>query len=249
LVCWWLMGAFSLRAATGLIGSVDSAFYDVRSAEVEVTDEANTSKRFTGRTDDEGIFRFPDLPPGQYSIKVTYGGFRDPAIHSASIQRGTLTDVGGIRLIAECEAQGGGCVSLGQWMPTSSGGGRIEMIDLCAVDLHEPEPWCSGAPGASGPIPLRGDLPQDFQFHVAKDGTWLVPLNGALFSLNPSTVTYKSGCPNATYAPGRIRIDSLPQGSRTCVRTHGGGYAELRFNEQIAPKQKTAAVDFVYRIN
>jgi hypothetical protein len=171
------MGAFSLRAATGLIGSVYSAFYSALPAEVELADESDAAKRFTGRAGADGIFRFPDLSPGRYSIEVRYAGFRDPSFHSALIQAGMLTDVGSIRVIAECESQGGGCVGLARWMETVDGSGKIEMSDLCVVNLHEQEPWCPGTPGAPGSIPLRGDIQQDFQFHVANDGIWLVPLS------------------------------------------------------------------------
>jgi hypothetical protein len=247
LVCCWLMGAFSLRAATGLIGFVYDTYLGWLPADVEIADEADTSKRFAGRADGHGVFRFPDLPPGQYSIRATFAGFRDPTIHSARIQPGMLTDVGGIRLIASCE-ESPGMVCLGslRGIETSNGAGKIEMLDLCAVDLREQKPRCPGTPGAPGPIPPDDDFQQDFQFHVANDGVWLIPLNGVSFSLNPTTVTYERGCPNATYAPGPIRVDSLPPGSRACVRMRRGGYAELRFEKQIALSQKTATLDFVY---
>jgi hypothetical protein len=247
LVCCWLLGASSLRAQTGLIGSVYSSVYGSLTADVEVTDEADASKRFAARTDD-GIFRFPELPPGQYSIRVraAIAGFHDPAIHNARIQPGMLTDVGGIRLFAACEDElhPGFCFTL-------SGGPiegvrKIEMDEGCFLDLQEQAPSCFIPLPILGPISPDTLSSGDFWFHVADDGVWLVPFKGVSFSLNPSTVTYKRGRPNATYTPGPIRIDSLPPGSRACVRTHRGGYAELRFEKQIAPKQKTATVDFVY---
>jgi hypothetical protein len=243
------MGIVPLRAATGLIGSVYSAFYGALPAEIELTDEADASKRFTGKAGVDGIFRFPDLPPGQYSMRVRYMGMRDPSLHSVRIQPGTLTDVGGVRVIASCEDPQQGCVGLARWVDVVSGDGKIEMSDGCAMDLNEQKPWCPGTSAAPGPFSLDDDFHRDFQFHVVNEGAWLVPLKDVFFSLNPSTVTYKAGCPNATYSPGAIRIDSLPPGSRACVRTHRGGYAELRFNEQIAARQRTATVDFVYWAN
>jgi len=206
------MGAFSLRAATGLIGSVYSNVYGVPPAEVEVMDEADPSKRFTGRTDYDGIFRFPDLPPGRYSIGVRAAYFHDPTIHSVRIQAGTLTDVGRIRLMAPCEeSPGTACFVLHSPAgEISEGGGQIEMSDLCAVHLDERQPWCPGTRVMPGPF-SSNDLLPDFRFQVANDGVWLVPLNDVWFSLNPTTMTYERGCPNATYAPGPIRIDNLPR--------------------------------------
>ena len=242
------MEGFSLHAVTGLIGTVGSPSGGLP-ADVEVTDDADPSKQFTGRADNNGVFRFPDLPPGWYSIRVTAKGLRDPTIHRARTQPGMLTDVGEIRLIAPCEEEfpRGGCVFL-HGIDISNMGGKIEMTnDLCAVDLQEEAPWCIVELGARGAISPLDDLHYAFWFHVAGDGVWLVPLTGVRFSLNPYPVTYKKrGCPNASYTPGPVRIDSLPPGTRACVRTRRGGYAELRFNQPITPKQKTATVDFVY---
>jgi hypothetical protein len=248
LVCCWLMGAFSLHAATGLIGYVYT-WNGLLGGDVEVTDEANPSNRYAGRTDDDGIFRFPDLPPGQYSIRVTLARYRDSTIHSVRIEPGMLTDVGAIHLLDPCEEPGRVCAGSSGRMESAEGAGKIEMDEGCFVDLQAQAPPCFIPLPRLDPISPEVLTSGDFRFHIADDGTWLVPFKGVSFSLNPSTVTYKRGCPNATYAPGAIRIDSPPPGSRVCVHTHRGGYAELRFNEPIAPKQKTATVDFIYWIN
>jgi len=235
-------------AATGLIGSAGSAFFGTQPADVEVTDEA-AARRFSGRADFEGVFRFPDLPPGQYSIRLTAPNFRDVTLHAVPVKAGELTDVGVLRMLAECEVPGTQYVCVGSGhilLTTADNLGELNMVDLCAVDLFNGRLPCVVNLGARGPSPPEDNLQADFWLRTANDGAWLVPLKNAYFSLNPSTVTYEAGCPNATYKPGPIRIDHLPPHSRACVRTHGGGYAELRFTGNIVPGQKDAAIDFIF---
>jgi hypothetical protein len=236
LVFWWLMGAFSMRAATGLIGSVVYVCSHAQT-QVEVIDESDTAKRFSGGVDFEGIFRFPDLPPAQYSITITDRGFRDLTLHGLIIAPGVLKDIGPLRMMSPDV-----CVNGGPTLRIADG--KLEMLDLCAVDFKDETPWCDVTLGVRGPVLPLDDLPEGFAFQTAEDGVYLIPGRGVSFSLNPSTVTDKHGCVNAVYVPGRIRIDSLPPGSRACVRTRWGRYAELRFKEEIAPGQKTATVEF-----
>ena len=84
LVCCWLTAVVSLQAATGLTGSVFN-FYGGVDAAVDVTDEANASEHFVGGVDSEGIFRFPDIPPGEYTIRITAIGFHDMTLHAVSV--------------------------------------------------------------------------------------------------------------------------------------------------------------------
>jgi hypothetical protein len=237
LVCCWLMGVLPLLAATGLIGSVVYICSNAQT-QVEVIDASDTAKRFSAGVDSEGIFRFPDVPPGQYSIRITDRGFRDLTLHGVTIAPGVLKDIGPLRMISTGVCVGGG--------PTVRiADGKLDTLDLCAVDFKDQTPWCTVTLGVRGPILPLDDLPEGFGFHTAEDGVCLIPGRGVSFSLNPSTVTNKHGCVNAAYAPGRSRIDSLPPGSRACVRTRWGRYAEIRFREEeTAPNQKTATVDF-----
>jgi hypothetical protein len=244
-VCLWLMGAFSLQAATGLISSVYDFYGPVR-ANVEVTDEADPSQRLAGGVDSEGIFRFPDIPPGEYSIKVSARGVHDVTLHAVSIVQGVLKDVGPIHINASCEdSPKTFCFRISG--PMLMTGRELELFGPCAfVDLSDPEPSCMVALGLRGPV-LRQDDPQEvrFGFQTGGDGVYLIPL-GVAFSLNPSTTTDKHGCVNATYALGGIRIDSLPPESRACVRTRWGRYAELIFREVIKPGQEKVTVEYFF---
>jgi hypothetical protein len=243
-LCCLLMACFSLQAARGLIGSVYTPCDAARDAKVEVIGEADATKQFTGSVDSEGIFRFPDIPPGRYSIRITARGVQDLTIAEVTVANGTLTDVGPLEMtfppvqgefVMVCNSPG-----LLRMMR------KLEMIDLCAIDFQQNEPACMVHLGTHDAASATDDSSLDLWLQVTDDGTWLVPLNQGAFSLNPSTVTDKGGCINATYAPGRVRIDSLPSGSRLCVLTRTGGYAELRFIGNVTAKQPKVTLEYMW---
>jgi hypothetical protein len=227
LAICWLVGALSLPAATGLIGSAGGCGAHLES-EVEVVDETGNSKRFTGGFDSDNKFRFPDLPPGQYSIRVNG---RDPARH-ARILPGVLTDTGALFVcVGSPERVKTEDTDLGRYW-------KIDLTELCAVNLTEPG-WCIADIGRSGPIQPFDDGRRVFWFHTAADGAYLIPFRDVSFSLNPVLTNSDRGCPGAVYLQGRMRIDDLPGGSRACVRSTRGGYFELRFPQKFAPGQNT----------
>ena len=221
-----MLGVCSLHAATGLIGSAGDGCVSYREAKVEVSDEIDTSKRFSGGVDAEGIFRFPDLPAGQYSVKVNGRDFKR---HALRVVPGALTDVGAVTE----------CIRINDHELLTTDSFRSWNIVCGVPGIYEPRPWCIWDDG-------RGfdDHRRDFWFRTAADGVYMIPFEGVSFSLNPSTVTYKRGCPNAAYLQGRIRIDSLPRGSRVCVRTGAGDYGELRITEEIVPNQQEVAMEY-----
>ena len=217
------MGALSLPAATGLIGSAGGCGVH-REDEVEVIDEADNSKRFTGGFDSGNGFRFPDLPPGQYSVSVEGHVLRK----AVRVLPGAVTDLG---TVTECIH-----ISDHELL---RGGGRhweIEMTDLCEVNLRAPG-WCVTDRSNLGPIAPFDDGAVVFWFHTTTEGAWVIPFKGASLSLVPANANPQRGCPLATYMQERIRIDSLPSGSRACLRSDWGGYYELRLPEKIAPNQ------------
>jgi Carboxypeptidase regulatory-like domain len=213
---------------------------------VEVIGESAATRRPTGNLDSEGIFRFTDVPPGRYSIRITAPGYRDLTLHGVTVEPGVLKDIGSLHLVSPCEdTPNTVCVGSVGLLRMTDGSGKLEMIDLCAVDLYAQEPTCTVALGMRSPVIPEGGRDQGFWFHTAADGAWLTPFEGTEFSLNPSTVTDKHGCVNATYQPGRIRINDLPPGSRACVTTRWGRYFELLFIEKIESGQENAAVKYV----
>jgi hypothetical protein len=237
LVCFCLMGSVSLRAATGLIGSVSSLLDGSPEAIVELTNETDTSQRFAVGIDSEGIFRFPNIPPGKYSVKVSASGVRAVTLREVTILPGVLKDVGEIHLKAPCEELPNMVCVGGHFMLKREESGKIEMIELCTVDFRDQPPECIVDLGVRGPVLSQPDHNDGrFAFHTASDGVYLIPV-GVSFSLNPSTKTDRRGCTHATYVDERIRIDSLPPGSRACVLTGFGEYVELVFSETIKPGQ------------
>jgi len=224
LAICWLVGALSLPAATGLIGSAGECATQL-DIKIEVIDEADGSKRFFGGFDSDNTFRFPDLPPGLYSIK--FDG-RYLKRHAIRVLPGAVTDLG---TVTECIH-----ISDHELL---RGGGRhweIEMTDLCEVNLRAPG-WCVTDRSNLGPIAPFDDGAVVFWFHTTTEGAWVIPFKGASLSLVPANATPQRGCPLATYMQERIRLDSLPSGSRACLRSDWGGYYELRLPEKIAPNQ------------
>src|SRR5271168_5116427 len=74
IVCCGL--AYSQAVNATLLGTVtDSTGSIVPNAKVVVT-EVNTNISRTGGTNESGNFTFPDLPPGNYSVRVEIAGFK-----------------------------------------------------------------------------------------------------------------------------------------------------------------------------
>lgn len=74
IVCCGL--AYSQAVNATLLGSVtDSTGAVIAGAKVVVT-EVNTNISHTGKTNESGNYTFPDLPPGDYSVRVEIAGFK-----------------------------------------------------------------------------------------------------------------------------------------------------------------------------
>src|SRR5271166_3165988 len=74
IVCCGL--AYSQAVNATLLGAVtDSTGAIIPNAKVVVT-EVNTNISHTGKTNESGNYTFPDLPPGDYSVRVEIAGFK-----------------------------------------------------------------------------------------------------------------------------------------------------------------------------
>src|SRR4051812_48876547 len=50
-----------------------------------------TSLNYTTVTDEEGMFRFKDMPIGSYRITITYSGFKEATLENIAINSGKET--------------------------------------------------------------------------------------------------------------------------------------------------------------
>lgn len=82
----------AVLAAT-LLGSVSDNFdMTMPGVTVTVTNQKN-SENHTATTNDGGVFRMPDLPPGKYSIQTYMPGFKTIKLSNVSVSEGKDTKV------------------------------------------------------------------------------------------------------------------------------------------------------------
>src|SRR5579871_1926405 len=87
-------GAFAQTVASSLIGVVeDPANAVVPSATVTLT-EAESGAVRTASTDTTGVFRFLNIAPGTYSIKVTVTGFKTLTQTQIIVNANETRDIG-----------------------------------------------------------------------------------------------------------------------------------------------------------
>ena len=97
----------SLRAQSttqGVVGGVvvgpgNTALGD---AEVDLT-SADTGHIFQSRTDSQGNFQFPGLPPGSYEAWITQSGFAQMHIAGVTVEVGRFTPLSAHLTIAHAE--------------------------------------------------------------------------------------------------------------------------------------------------
>ena len=84
--------------SSSMVGSVlDPTNSVVPNAPVRLTDQGSGSVR-TGKTDDTGTFRFPNIPAGSYSLTVAAGGFKTFTMSNIVVEAQQMRSVGNIEL-------------------------------------------------------------------------------------------------------------------------------------------------------
>lgn len=102
-LAWWLLVALCLaaggvpaRAQLGrgtLIGTVtDASGAVIPGASLQLT-EVNTGSTYSTKSTAEGLFTFPELLPGKYTVKVTASGFEAYSQTGFSVEVGSATTV------------------------------------------------------------------------------------------------------------------------------------------------------------
>ncbi len=83
----------AVSQASTLVGSVSDNF-DMTMPGVTVTiTNQKSSENHTATTNDRGVFRVPDLPPGKYSIQTYMPGFKTTQLSNVSVNEGKDTKV------------------------------------------------------------------------------------------------------------------------------------------------------------
>ena len=104
LACVFLLAALTFSSAkaqtisSSISGTVlDSSGSTIAGARVVLINEA-TGAELTGATNETGIFRFPVVPSGQYSVNVTVTGFKSYAKKNISLASSEKLELGAIML-------------------------------------------------------------------------------------------------------------------------------------------------------
>ncbi len=113
--------------------------------------------------------------------------------------------------------------------------GQMRVNLHCAVDLDDGICECVVTLDGNGtefPSHPSGK-DDDFRLEPRGSGLCLQPRHRAEFARGTASKAGLSGCMNATYVKGQLRVDQLPLGNHICVRTNQGRYSELRIDEAI----------------
>ncbi len=131
----------------------------------------------------------------------------------------------------------------------SSGGGGVIILPLPipmpTPPLADPSvpPVATPRTFSTGPITLRQTYSADFDRNRANNRTsdiwfravtstrlYLVPVNGATFSVGNRRNRGFSGCSAASYSDRRVPLSTVPVGSYICVKTNEGRISQFRMN-------------------
>src|ERR1051326_617427 len=242
----FLLAADSVGATDGtgaVLGKVlDPSGLFVPSARILISQESNPKIQYLANGNAFGLFYVSSVAPEMYTVTIAVQGFRTKVLAHVQVATDKRIDLGNIGLeLADCNSPGVICddFGLGIYNDTIHAQGVIEFPELCAVDIDEGHVFCTVELDGRGIIPPERDKNSDFWVKIEVNGAvYLKSRNGARFALNPPTESSKQGCISASYSSRDVRIDGLPIGSRVCIQTNRGRYAQVGFLGVV--KQKAA---------
>ena len=216
---------------------------------VRVNGQSNAELLYEANGDAQGRFQLVGVEPGIYTIQITVQGFRDMTVSNVSITRGQESNLGALSLdFAGCDAPGVICDDFGLavYNDPIHAQGTIEVPQQCSVDIDEGKTTCTAELDVRGTILPTRNPDSDFWLRAGANGeTYLVPLNGSSFALNPQTEWSKSGCIAGVYSTREVRIDGLPIGSRVCIRTNRDRYAQVAFFDLVKSRANRVKMAFI----
>lgn len=211
--------------------------------------EQFVERRYETTGDAQGQFRIENVEPGLYVVNISVQGFRDKTFSNVRIAQGQQLDLGVFRLeLAGCNVPGVICDDFGLsvYNDPIHAQGTIKIPQLCAMDIDEGKSVCTVELDGRGTIPPSADPESDFWIRIGARGEiYLAPRNGARLALNPPTEWSKSGCISASYSAKDVQINGLPIGSRVCIRTNRGRYAQVAFFEVVPFGAEIVQTNFI----
>lgn len=218
------------------------------SPEIRVVGEALSAREYKAVGNVQGQFTVGRVEPGVYTLTVSVRGFKK-AVKSIQVASGQQLDTGITRLqIGGCNEPGVICDDFGLTLYNAPihAQGSLEVPQLCAVDIDEGKVTCTIELDGRATIPPAKDADSDFWLKIGGRGeVKFSPRNGVTLALNPATESSRDGCASAAYSSADVRVDGLPLGSRICLRTTRGRYAQVEFSGVIRLRAKRVKIEFV----
>jgi hypothetical protein len=216
----FLQLASSCAAGAEQTGSVVGRVVDpeggaIEQASVVLTGMSELALRYEATTNQSGDFRFLDVTPGTYSLKISSPGFKNESVADIRLGSGESRDLKSIVLRIPCLGREAICDDFGLGHPHTQA--TVDVPVNCGVDADDGKMICETA---------ASDV--DFRVRTGNDGEiYLSPANGARLALDTHYQWTRSDCENASYSATEVRIDQIKLGYRVCVHTSGGRYAEV----------------------
>ena len=228
---------------------VDPSGASLPFAEVQVSQESDPRKVYLGKGNANGSFYVPNVAPEIYSVRIAVQGFRTKVLAHVQVAAEKTADLGSVGLEGpDCDSPGVICddFGLGAHKNTIHAQGVLDVPELCSVDVDEGQVVWAVELDGQGTIAPKADKDSDFWIQTEATGAvHLKPLDGVGFALNPSAEGGREGCVSAVYSTKDVRIDGLPVGSRVCIRTNRGRYAQLEFAEVVKQKAKHVTATYI----
>lgn len=241
-----VVGAYETGSIIGKV--VDPNGVSLPSPDVRVTGPVAAERQYEVIGDDRGRFKLDNVQQGAYTVTISVAGF-EKAIEDVRVAPGQQLDVGTVRLrVGSCNTPGVICDDFGLsvYNDPVHAKGSIEVPQLCAVDIDEGKSFCTIDLDGRGKIPPIRDAESDFWVKIGGKGeVEIAPRNGVTLALNPSSEWSRAGCAAATYSSEEVRIDGLPSGSRVCILTNRGRYAQVVFPDLIPLRAANVKLTFV----
>jgi hypothetical protein len=109
--------------------------------------------------------------------------------------------------------------------------GNFDLISYQAIDIDEGDSWVDACADCEEQPLLTSFKGSDFMFQVVGKRQYLHPQHKARLASGITRGTAYEGCARATYAKGKLRIDTLPPKSVICVITDKGRFSEVTIGD------------------
>jgi hypothetical protein len=173
--------------------------------------------KYSATTENSGKFSLRGVVPGRFTMTISSPGFPFKKVPAIQVTSDESRDLGTITLDLGCYEASLLCDDLGLGAPMIHAQVTVEVSAACGVDVDGGKMICS-----------QPDSAADFGARFGENGeAYLVPGNGAGLALDTHGQWRLQDCMDARYSRAEVKVDNLPLGSRVCVQSNDGRYAEL----------------------